>query len=161
MTLKRWIPTFAAFPVGGYLAYLIVGSLEGPLSGAAGGLIAGAVIGAAQWLALRPRGYAWIARTAVAMAAGTALAAALTGAGTDVADLMLMGAIAGAAVGAAQAGSAVWTAITAGSWALGWLATAAVIGVNADEGFVVFGSAGAILVTLVTGLALRDTRVHV
>ena len=69
MTLKRWLPTFLAFPVGGYIAFLTVGSLTGPLSGALAGLIAGAAIGTGQWLALRNE-RRWIAYTAVAMSAG-------------------------------------------------------------------------------------------
>jgi hypothetical protein len=161
MTLTRWLPTFAAFPVGGYIAYLIVGPLEGPLTGAAAGLLAGAVIGAAQWLALRPRNIDWIPRTAVGMAAGTAVAAVVTGAGAELSDLMLTGLLAGAGVGLAQARTATWAAITAGSWALAWLPTFYVLGDNADNGWVSFGAAGAITATLLTGLALRDTRVHV
>ncbi len=162
MTFKRWLPTFLAFPLGGLLAIETVGSIEGPLSAAAGGLLAGAVIGAGQWLALRAHGVGsrWIGRTAVAMSAGTAVAAAATGAGTDVPDLALSGLIAGAAVGAAQGGllgrraAAIWTAATAASWTLGWIATAS-IGVDVERGYHVFGSAGAILVTVLTGLVLR------
>src|SRR5215212_5474155 len=126
MTFKRWLPTFLAFPLGGELAIEVVGSLDGPLSAAAGGLLAGAVIGAGQWLALRSRGIGrrWVAATAAAMAAGTALAAVATGAGTELEDLMLTGLVAGAAVGAAQSrllaraglASAAWTAVTAASW---------------------------------------------
>jgi len=165
MNFKRWLPTLLAFPLGGFLAFETLGSLEGPLTAAAGGLLAGAVIGAGQWLALRPQGIGrrWIAATGAAMAAGSALAAAATGAGTALEDLMLAGLIAGAAVGAAQstllapAGLArtAWTAVTAASWPLGWLATWAVVGLNADLGFYVFGSSGALLVTVLTGLALR------
>jgi hypothetical protein len=165
MTFKRWLPTFLAFPLGGLLALLTVGSLDGPVSAAAGGLLAGAVIGAGQWLALRSHGIGrrWIAYTAGAMSAGTAVAAVATGAGTELADLMLTGLIAGAAVGAAQAPllargrlvSAGWIATTAASWPLGWLATWAVVGLNADMGFFVFGSSGAVVVTVITGLALR------
>ena len=156
MTFKRWLPTFLAFPLGGLIAIETVGSLDGPLSGALAGLIAGAVIGAGQWLALRNSGR-WIAYTAIAMSAGTALATALTHAGTDLADLALTGLIAGATVGAAQAlllRSTTWFAVTAAAWTLGWLATAS-IGVDVERGYVVFGSAGAITVTLLTGLALR------
>ena len=117
---------------------------------------------AGQWLALRAHGVSsrWIARTAVAMSAGTAVAAAATGAGTDVPDLALSGLIAGAAVGVAQGGllggraGAIWTAATATSWTLGWIATAS-IGVDVERGYHVFGSAGAILVTVLTGLVLR------
>jgi hypothetical protein len=165
MSFKRWLPTFLAFPLGGFLALETVGSLDDPLSAAAGGLLAGAVIGGGQWLALRSRGVGrrWVAYTGAAMAAGTALAAAVTGAGTELEHLMFTGLVAGAAVGAAQstllarAGlrSAAWTAVTAASWPLGWLATWAVVGINADRGFFVFGSSGALLVTILTGVALR------
>jgi hypothetical protein len=163
MTFKRWLPTFLAFPIGGYLAIETVGSLDDPLSAAAGGLLAGAVIGAGQWLALRSRGIGrrWVAYTGAAMAAGTALAAAVTGAGTELADLMFTGLVAGAAVGAAQSTllrgrgvSAAWTAVTAAGWSLGWLATWSV-GVDVERGYYVFGAAGALLVTVVGGLALR------
>ena len=158
MTIKRWLPTFLGFPLGGLLAMTVVGSLDDPLSAAAGGLLAGAVIGAAQSLALG-MGRRWVAYTATAMAGGTALAAVVTGAGTELGDLMITGLIAGAAVGAAQGtllgATAAWTAVTAASWSLAWLVTWAVVGVNADQGFHVFGSSGALVATIVTGLALR------
>ncbi len=164
-TLARWIPTFLAFPLGGLLAVESIGGLDGPAAGAAGGLLAGAVIGAGQWLALRSHGIGprWAVFTAVAMAAGTALATVLTGAGTTLADLMLTGLVAGAAVGAAQGpllargarAALAWVALTAGSWPLGWLVTWVVVGVNVDQGFTIFGSSGALVVTLITGLALR------
>jgi len=164
MTFKRWLPTFLAFPIGGLLAIETVGSLDDPVSAAAGGLLAGAVIGAGQWLALRSRGigHRWVAYTAAAMAAGSALAATVTGAGTELADVMVAGLVTGAAVGAAQstllAGgrrvSAVWTAVSAAGWSLGWLATWATI-VDIERGYYVFGASGALLVTVLTGLALR------
>jgi hypothetical protein len=164
MTFKRWLPTFLGFPIGGYLATQIVGSLHDPVSAAAGGVIAGAVVGGAQWLALRSRGMTrrWISHTAAAMAAGSALGATLTGAGTEVADVMLWGLVTGAAVGAGQSallargrvGSAVWTAVTAAGWSLGWLVTSQVI-VDIERGHHVFGSSGALVVTVLTGLALR------
>ena len=109
MTLKRWLPTFLAFPLGGLLAMETVGSLDDPASAAAGGLIAGATVGAAQ---------------SVLLARGPLVAV-------------------------------LWTSATAGSWALGWLATWAVVGLNADRGLFVFGSSGALVVTVLTGLALR------
>jgi hypothetical protein len=164
MTFTRWLPTFLAFPLGGLLAIETVGSLHDPVSAAAGGLLAGAVIGAGQWLALRSLGIGsrWVAYTAGAMAAGSALAAAVTGAGTELADLMLMGLITGAAVGGAQSillargrlASATWTAVTAASWPLGWLTTSAYL-TDIERGYYVFGAGGALLVTLVGGLALR------
>jgi hypothetical protein len=164
MIFKRWLPTFLAFPLGGLLAIETVGSLDDPLSAAAGGLLAGAVIGAGQWLALRSRGIGrrWVAYTGAAMAAGTALAAVVTGAGTELDDLMLTGLVTGAAVGAAQSmllaraglASVAWTAVTAASWPLGWLATSAYL-TDIERGYYVFGAGGALLVTVLTGLALR------
>jgi hypothetical protein len=44
---------FLGFPLGGFLALVLVGSMEGVASGALGGVLAGAVIGVAQWLVLR------------------------------------------------------------------------------------------------------------
>jgi hypothetical protein len=162
MSLKRWIPTFLAFPLGGVLAIGTLGGIHDPASAAAGGLLVGAVVGAAQWLALRPAGMSarWVAHTAAAMAAGAAVAAAVTGAGTEQADVVLAGLVTGAAVGAAQGallprGAALWTAVSGGAWALGWLVTSSVI-VDLDRGHHVFGSSGALLVTLLTGLALRQ-----
>jgi hypothetical protein len=163
MTFLRWLPTLLAFPLGGLLAEA-VGPLDSPVSGLVGGLLVGVVIGAAQWLALRSRGIdlRWVPYTAVGTAAGTALAFVLTGGGTRLADLMLTGLVAGAAVGLGQAivlgrggrASAVWAAVTAASWSLGWLTTWA-IGVDVERGYHVFGSSGAVLVTVLTGLALR------
>ena len=164
MTFKRWLPTFLAFPIGGWLAIETVGSLHDPVSAAAGGLLAGSVIGAAQWLALRTVGIGrrWAGYTAAAMAAGSALAAAVTGAGTELADVMLAGLITGAAVGAAQSTllpggwrvSAAWTSISAAGWSVGWLAAWATI-VDIERGYYVFGAGGALIVTVLTGLMLR------
>jgi hypothetical protein len=164
MTFKRWIPTFLAFPLGGLLAMIAIGSLDGPVTAAAGALVAGTVIGAGQWLALRSEGIGrrWIAYTAAAMAGGTALAAVITGAGTELGDLMLTGLVAGAAVGAAQStllarGRVAWPFVTAASWSVAWLTTWAVVGLDADQGFFVFGSSGALVATILTGLALRSS----
>jgi len=164
MTFKRWLPTFLAFPIGGELAIETVGSLHDPLSAAAGGLLAGAVIGVGQWLALRSRGMSrrWPVHTAAAMSIGTAIAAVLTGAGTEVGDVMLTGLVAGGAVGAAQSAllgrgrrvAASWTAVSAASWSLGWLAAFAIL-VDIERGYYVFGAGGATFVTVVTGLLLR------
>ena len=161
MTFKRWIPTFLAFPIAGYVTFQALGSYDGPLAGAAGGLFAGAIIGTGQWLALRSGGVGrrWIAHTAAGMSAGLALAAVVTGAGTAVPDLVLSGLIAGTVAGAAQStllprGAAAWTAVSGAGWALAWLTTSQVI-VDAERGFYVFGSSGALILTLLTGLALR------
>ena len=105
MTFKRWLPTFLAFPVGGFVTMQIVGGASSPAKAAAAGLITGAAVGGAQSLLL-------------------------------------------------ARGRAVWTAITATGWSSGWLVTSLVI-VDIERHHAVFGSSGALLVTVLTGLALR------
>ena len=162
-TLLRWLPTFLAFPLGGVAAIALVGPVTGVATALLSGLVAGAVVGTGQWLALRGLGVGrrWIALTSAGMGAGAAVSALLTGAATTTAALTLTGLVTGAAVGLAQSGgprrglgaSALWTATVAGSWALAWWTTAHVI-VDAERGWAVFGSSGALLATLITGLVL-------
>lgn len=163
MSFLRWAPTFLGFPVGGWLAFQTVGSITGPLTAALAGVIAGAVIGGAQWLALgRVAGWRWLAATVLGMAIGSSLAAVATGAGTTTPALIVSGLVAGAFVGAAQGlalrrglrVTAMCAATVSISWALGWLVTANVI-VDAENGYVAFGSSGALVAMALTGLVLR------
>ncbi|MDR6505113.1 hypothetical protein [Arthrobacter oryzae] len=163
MSFLRWAPTFLGFPVGGWLAFQVAGSVTGPITAALAGVVAGAVIGATQWLALgRAAGWHWPAATVLGVGAGSALAAVATGAGTTTPALVVSGLVTGAVVGAAQGVAlrrglrvtALWAATVSMSWALGWLVTANVI-VDADNGYVAFGSSGALVATAVTGLVLR------
>ena len=164
MWFLRWLPTFLSFPLGGLLASRVVGEVNDPVSGLLAGLLAGVVIGTAQWLALRSSGlgYEWAIYTAVAMGAGSSLAAAVTDAGATDRDLVITGFVVGAAVGAGQAVvlargariAAAWVVVVSVAWALGWLATANVI-VDADRGYVSFGASGALIATVVTGVALH------
>jgi hypothetical protein len=164
LMIVRWLPTFLGFPVGGWLAAQAVGSVRGPGTAALAGLIAGLVIGVAQWLVLRSRGadLRWVLYTALGMTAGGVAAAVLTGASTDVKSLVLTGLVVGAAVGAAQAtllakslqAAIGWTALVSIAWGLGWLTTANVI-VDAESGYIIFGSSGALVVSVLTGLGLR------
>ena len=163
MSFLRWTPSFLGFPLGGWLAFQLVGSANSPQTAAVTGAIAGTLIGAAQWLALRPAvSWHWIAASTMGMGAGSALAAAITASATSVGALSLSGLIAGAAVGLGQGFAfrrtwqaiALWTFTVGASWALGWVVTANVI-VDADRGYVAFGSSGALVVTLITGLVLR------
>jgi hypothetical protein len=92
------------FPIGGYLANLAVGAVDSAGTAIAGGLIAGAVIGTAQWVALRQVvPWVWIAATSLGMGVGLAIGAAIVDYGVDRGDLMLMGAVTGLAVGGFQA----------------------------------------------------------
>ena len=82
------------FPIGGLVANTIVGEIDSVSSALAGGLIAGAVIGAAEWLALRPLvRWFWIAATSAGMAVGLVAGAALVDYGISRGDLALMGAL--------------------------------------------------------------------
>lgn len=159
-----WMLAFLGFPLGGLLAILTVGSIDGVLSAALAGAMAGFVIGAAQYLTLRGRlgiGPGWIFATALGLAAGNALGAALTGAGTSVGALIVTGMAAGAGVGAAQGAllrrrvqtAFVWLPVVASAWPIGWTVTWAV-GVDVERGYAVFGASGALVFAAITGTAM-------
>ena len=123
----------------------------------------GAVLGAVQAWAmgrvhLRPA--AWVLATALGMAAGLALGASLVGFRTGPVDLMAQGAVTGLVVGAAQAVvllprlgaiGLTWPVLLGGTWAAAWAVSTAV-GVQVDEQFTVFGSAGALVAALLTAV---------
>ena len=174
MFFLRWIPTFLAFPLGGLGAMLLFGPLTNPLTGLGSGLLAGAIIGGAQWLALGRRAdWRWLVGTAAGMAVGLAASVLIVGPPTSPAAAIWTGLITGAVVGGAQgvvlwrrtdnriagrtrgvAIAAIWTGVVAVAWGAGWLVTSAVI-VDIDRGHVVFGASGALVATLLTGIALR------
>jgi len=152
------------FPIGGYVANLTVGAVDSVGAAIAGGLIAGAVVGAAQWVALRQVvPWLWIAATSLGMGVGLAIGAAIVGYGIDRGDLMLMGAVTGLAVGGLQAvvlaqrgiaGAWWWVVANPPTWAVAWLISSYVISANIDERFTNFGASGVLLYALVTGLLL-------
>jgi len=158
LSFLRWIPTIVGFPIGGLLAIQVATATDGPGWAALAGLIAGAVIGTAQWLALRPRVTAlWIPVTAAGMALGLAVAVLITRGATDLGSLALLGAVAGVIVGGAQTALLrkwAWPLVVGASWAAGWAISTLVI-VDEQRGFATFGLSGAALVTVATGLALR------
>jgi hypothetical protein len=169
-TIARWAVSFAGFPLGGFAALTLVGPVDGVGPAVAGGLLTGAVLGAVQSWSLRLRGRAvaaWSGATALGLGAGLAVGAGVVSYGTTMGDLMVQGAVSGAAVGLAQAVllrrrvgalALAWPAYLAVVWALGW-AISTSIGVQVDERFTVFGSSGAIVVALLTSvLPLALTR---
>src|SRR6185312_12404577 len=106
-TLLRWAPTFAAFPVGGLAAHLLVGPVTTVGAAAVGGLVTGAAIGVAQWWALRPTGLSaarWVLASALGVAAALALVMAVAGEAATAGALLVQGAACGFGLGAAQAG---------------------------------------------------------
>jgi hypothetical protein len=169
-TLSRpriWTWPLAAllgFPIGGLIANLVVGAVDSLGAAIAGGLIAGAMVGTAQWLALRQFvPWHWIVATSLGMGVGLTVGAAIVDYGIGRVDLMIMGALTGFGVGALQglvlvrqrfSGAVWWVAVNPPAWALAWLVSSYVISANIDERFTNFGASGTLLYALVTGLFL-------
>ena len=160
-----WMLAFLGFPIGGELALIVVGPVEGAASGALGGALAGAVIGAAQWLVLRRYlrvGPEWILATALGVAIGDALGAMLTGVGTGIGALLITGLATGVAVGLLQWWllrgrlllASLWPPVVAIAWPLGWTVTWAVFAFDLERGFYAFGASGALVFAALTGLAM-------
>jgi hypothetical protein len=158
------VAILVSLPIGGYIADLVVNGVDSVGAALAGGLIVGAVIGAAEWFALRQRvSWLWIPATIVGMAVGLVAGAALVDYGIGRGDLALMGAVNGLAVGTMQAlvlarhrvsGALWWAVANPPAWALGWFVSSYVISRNIDERFPIFGASGAIVFGLLTMLLL-------
>ena len=158
------VAILVSFPIGGYIADLVVDGVDSVGAALAAGLIAGAIIGVAEWFALRQWvSWLWIPATTAGMAVGLAAGAALVDYGIDRGDLLLMGAVNGVGVGVLQAlvlaqrriSAAFWWAVAnPPAWALGWFVSSYVIARNIDERFPVFGASGAIVFGLLTWLLL-------
>jgi hypothetical protein len=127
------VAILVSFPIGGYLADLVVDGVDSVAAALVGGLIAGLVIGAAEWFALRRWvSWLWIAATSIGMAAGLTVGAAVVDYGIGRGELLLMGAVTALGVGALQAlvlarspvsGALWWAVANPPAWALGWLVT--------------------------------------
>jgi hypothetical protein len=158
------IAILVSFPIGGYLADLVIDGVDSVAAAFVGGLIAGALIGAAEWFALRRWvSWLWIPATSVGLAVGLAAGAALVNYGISRGDVVLMGAISGVGVGVLQAvvlardhipGAVWWAVANPPAWALGWFVTSYVITRNIDERFTNFGASGALVFALLTWLLL-------
>ena len=159
-----WTAGFLSFPVAGVAAGLVAGPVDGPLTALVEGLVTGAVIGAGQWLASRGRLHPvrWILATVVGMGLGLMLGATAVGFDTSLADLAAMGALTGLVLGVAQTLALpartryrwAWAAAIVLLWALGWTVTT-LIGVAVEEQFSVFGAAGAVTFSALSGLLLQ------
>ena len=152
------------FPIGGYVADLIVDGVDSVGAAIAAGLIAGAIIGVAEWFALRRRvSWLWIPATTAGMAVGLTAGAALADYGIDRGDLAIMGAVTGLGVGVMQAlvlarhhvpGAFWWAIANPSGWALGWFVSSYVIARNIAERFPIFGASGALVFGILTWLVL-------
>ena len=160
------VAILVSFPIGGYIADLVVDGVDSVGAALAGGLITGAVIGVAEWFALRRWvSWTWILATAAGMTAGLVAGAALVDYGIERGDLVLMGAVTGAGVGVLQVlvlaqhripGAFWWVLANPPAWALGWYVSSYVIARNIDERFPIFGASGALAFGLLTWLLLRQ-----
>jgi hypothetical protein len=164
---RLWIWPIAiliSFPIGGYLADLVVDGVDSVGAALVGGLIAGLVIGAAEWFALRRWvSWLWIPATSIGMAVGLTAGAALVGYGIGRGDILIMGAVTGLGVGALQAlvlarsrvsGALWWAIANPPAWALGWFVTSYVITRNIQDQFTNFGASGSVVFGLLTWLVL-------
>jgi hypothetical protein len=149
------VAILVSLPIGGLVADLVVDGVDSVGAALAGGLITGAVIGAAEWFALRQWvSGLWIPATIAGMAVGLVAGAALVDYGIHRGDLAVMGAVNGVAVGVLQAlvlarhripGALWWAVANPPAWALGWFVSSYVISRNIDERFPIFGASGAIV----------------
>jgi hypothetical protein len=158
------VAILVSFPIGGYVADLIVNGVDSVGAALIAGVVAGAIIGTAEWFALRRWvSWLWILATSVGMALGLTAGAALADYGVGRGDLALIGAITGIGVGVLQAlvlarhrvsGALWWAVANPPAWAVGWLVTSYVITANVDERFPNFGASGALVFGLLTWLVL-------
>jgi hypothetical protein len=162
----HWVAVALAFPIAGYIGWLIGGPVDTVGAAVVGGTLTGAGIAAVQWWAAKGalgRPTIWIGSGAGGYGVGLAAGAALVGYDTDLAALALMGLVSGAALGGAQGlvlvrrgemrlGTA-WAAAMPALFSLGWVATTA-IGISVDDQFTVFGAAGAVVFTALSGVLL-------
>jgi hypothetical protein len=162
----RWMAVWPAFPVAGYIGWIVGGRVDALDAALVGGAITAAGLAAVQWWAAKGalgRPAPWIGASAVGYAVGLAAGAALVGYDTDLGALALMGMVSGAALGAAQGLvlaregrrrlALPWALAMPALFALGW-SVASVTGIGVDDQFTVFGAGGALLFTLLSGLLL-------
>ena len=169
-TPVRWILLGLSFPIGGLIVFLALGPVTTPVLALAGGAIAGLVIGAAEAFALRVPFVRWTVATAIGLAIGSlvsALIAPLLGAGVlpTVVTALAAGLVAVRRQLARRAAVAtpVWLLLNTAAWVVAWVVSL-VIAINVTQGFIVFGSSGALVFTLgmflVVHFAGRSRRTH-
>ena len=159
-----WTAGFLVFPLAGLAGTAVVDRVDDAAAALFGGLVAGLVLGAGQVLVSRRRldPRRWIPATTVGMGMGLLLGASVVGYDTSLADLALMGALTGIALGVAQAFALprstrqrwLWAAAMPALWALGWTVTT-LGGISVDEQFTIFGAYGAVTFSALSGLLLH------
>ncbi len=161
----RWVVALVAFPIGGYIGFVVGGPAATVAAASISGLVTGALIGLAQGVAvgLPPRQLAvWTAGTAVALSAALGGMTAVLGQISTSGEAVIVGAVSGSLIGAAQAAflvhgrassAAIWVVASAAAWAVGWFVTTS-IGVSTATGWPVYGLSGALASQLLTAVVL-------
>jgi hypothetical protein len=162
--LLVWVASFLAFPAAGFLGMLVIGRVDSIGTAVVGGAILGAILGFVQALLSSGRlpRLRWTVATVLGAGVGVGAGGAAVGFGTTLTDLAIGGLITGVVVGVAQAIALpqgvrlrwAWAVLTAALWPLAWVVTT-LVGVKVGEQFIVFGSSGAIVYTILAGLALQ------
>jgi hypothetical protein len=131
--LLVWSASFLSIPAAGFLATFVVGRADNLGSAVAGGALLGAIMGLVQ--ALLSSGRLPRLRWTVATVLGTGI-----GVGVGLPNGVRL--------------RWAWAALTAALWPLAWVVTT-LAGIKVGEQFIVFGSSGAIVYTVLAGLALQ------
>lgn len=162
-SLLLWSISFLAIPIAGFLGTFVVGRVHNLGSALIGGAVVGAIVGFAQALASSRRlpRLAWTIATMLGASIGVAAGTLVIGYRTSLADLALGGLVTGVIVGLAQTLALpadarfrwLWLPITAALWSLAWTVTT-LAGIKVEEQFIVFGASGAIVYTVLAGIAL-------
>lgn len=157
-----WTAGFLAFPIAGLAGQAVAGPVDDLFAAVLGGAVTGLVVGVGQSLVARGavRPARWFPATTLGMAVGLAIGAAAVGYRTSLPDLALMGVLTGIPLGIAQALALpasrprwLWALTTPASWGLGWTVTT-LVGVDVDAQYTIFGAAGALTFSALSGLVL-------
>lgn len=161
----RWVVALIAFPIGGYIGFVVAGPAATAAGASISGFVTGALIGLGQGIALglAPRQLAlWTAGTAAGLSVALGGMTAVIGQISTSGEAVLVGAVSGSFIGVAQAAflmhgraskGAMWLVASAAAWALGWFVTTG-IGVSTATGWPVYGLSGALASQLVTAVVL-------
>jgi hypothetical protein len=163
-TWLMWTAGFLAFPLAGLTGTAAAGRVDSAIAALVGGTVSGLALGAGQVLASRRRldSRRWIPATGVGMGIGLVLGAMVVDFGTSLADLAVMGALTGLALGPAQAFALprqarmrwAWAVAMPALWALGWTVTT--LGqIHVEEQFTIFGAYGALTFSALSGVLLH------
>lgn len=158
----RWILLGLSFPIGGLIVWSALGPVTTPGLALGGGIVAGLLLGVAEGFALRVPVARWAVATAAGLGVGSLLAA-LVPSTLGIVSTLLSALVAGLVTAAVQllAGPPVrrilWLLLRTVAWVLGWVVSL-VLAINVEQGFIVFGSTGALVFAVGMFLAVRFTR---